>query len=60
MRNAWTHKLQSSGPTVHSLYCGLDHKHGVDEKFMLGLFHSTTTTTISVIGDSLRRRLQYL
>ena len=21
MRHAWTHKLQLSGPTVHSLYC---------------------------------------
>ena len=21
MRNAWKHKLQLSGPTVHSLYC---------------------------------------
>ena len=23
MRHAWTHKLQLSGPTVHSLYCDL-------------------------------------
>ena len=22
MRRAWTHKFQSSGPTVYSLYCG--------------------------------------
>ena len=24
MRHAWTPKFQSSGPTVHSLYCGND------------------------------------
>ena len=30
MRHAWTHKFQSSGPTVYSLYCGWVVNYAID------------------------------